>query len=270
MREVNRSNEAGGNTASSISSSRRCAPPALPAAQPSGAPRPRSSTAPSRHWRPAARISSALPFARTRSNSLVEGRWPHGSKCPWRRGAAQARPPTGPLAPAFRHMIGDGFRHCSADRAAIRSADYLRCLRSGAHRMVATAELSRRCAQMRGEESLRHSGRRRWDDACRKASSEKFGAAERPSGSTEKALDLADGNSVNLCHLGNLDAVSHPSPDARHVRGWNLGWRRHGHDRSCRLIVPGWCRRRDDAQHTRFARRWVGGRGLLIGWRGDW
>jgi hypothetical protein len=94
------------------------------------------------------------------------------------------------------------------------------------------------------------------------------GAAERLSGSTEKALDLADGNSVNLCHLGNLHAVLYPTADARHVRGWNLDRRRR--NRSFRLIVPGWCRRRHDPQHTRFARRWIGGRGLLIGWRADW
>jgi hypothetical protein len=128
-----------------------------------------------------------------------------------------------------------------------------------------------RCAQMRREESLLQGGtsamgrRLSYKSPC-----EKFGAAERPSGSTEKALDLADGDSVNLCHLGNLHAVPYPSPDARHVRGWDLGWQRRGHDRSCRLIVPDWCWRRDDPQHTWVARRWVGGRGPLIGWRGNW
>jgi hypothetical protein len=70
------------------------------------------------------------------------------------------------------------------------------------------------------------------------ASSEKFGAAERPSGFAEKALDLADGDSVNLCHSGKLHAVLYPTPDARHVRRWNPGWQRRRHDRSCRLIVP--------------------------------
>jgi hypothetical protein len=85
----------------------------------------------------------------------------------------------------------------------------------------------------------------------------------------QNALDLVDGNPVNLRHLGNRHAVLYPSPDARSLRRWNLNRRRRWLGRRVRLIVPRGRPRRNDLQHTRFARRWVGGSDLLDGWGAD-
>jgi hypothetical protein len=93
-------------------------------------------------------------------------------------------------------------------------------------------------------------------------------AARRPRpesavlGSADDALDVDDGNPIDLRHLGNRHALSRQGPDARKLRARNLTRRRRGRDLTFGLIVT--CRRRRGySQHTRLARR-------LVGWRGVW
>ena len=86
--------------------------------------------------------------------------------------------------------------------------------------------------------------------------------ANPPSGLAENALNLANGNPIDLRHLGNRHAVFCPGADAGELRPWNLTCRQRGCDRSFGLIVT--CERRKSySQHSRLARR-------LVGWRGMW
>jgi hypothetical protein len=83
-------------------------------------------------------------------------------------------------------MIRDGFRHCSADCAAFRSADHLVAsnpapinaptrnvgwLPTGCGKMpegsLPDGRDGEAVAKMRREESLLQGGTQRWDDACR-------------------------------------------------------------------------------------------------------
>ena len=78
------------------------------------------------------------------------------------------------------------------------------------------------------------------------------------SGFPENALDIVDGNPVDLGDLGCRHAVLYPATDARELRPRNLARRlRLRADRyvDLRKTVR---RRRRDSQHTRFPRRSVG------------
>ena len=78
----------------------------------------------------------------------------------------------------------------------------------------------------------------------------------------KNVLDLIDGRPVDLGDLGNRHAIFYPAADARELRLRDITRRlRLGADRSFALLVTDWRRRQDYSQHTRFARR-------LVGWRG--
>src|SRR5271163_780707 len=89
-----------------------------------------------------------------------------------------------------------------------------------------------------------------------------FRLSGRSSG--ENSLDLGNHYAIDLGDLGHRHAVFDPGADARKVRRGDLRRSmRLGVHWSFKLLMTDRRRRRDCSQHTRFAQR-------LVGWRGVW